>query len=324
MIFSGYITLSTIRVISAIRSWCIALGLIREEVSYNFNFSGSGGRRTVLRSLQLAFVRLHVDKFSMKKKRTLADIKLSVMRRLRPWPFKMGVTSLWPGTILAYEPDRYSENLTKYQSEPGLVSKLDTRSFYSGNRRNNCGDGVRLNFLSLTCDELVKENIRGSVAELGVYKGNTAFLLAELARFFDTTAYLLDTYEGFPDEDLVGEGNPSLNYSDTSLESVRSLVGEKNVSFIKGRFPGTANAIPDAERFCLVNLDCDLYAPFSAALQYFYPRLLPGGFLIMHDYSSLHWPLVEKAVDEFFADKPERPILIPDKSGTAVVRKTVS
>jgi O-methyltransferase len=96
------------------------------------------------------------------------------------------------------------------------------------------------------------------------------------------------------------------------------------VSFIKGRFPGTANAIPDAERFCLVNLDCDLYAPFSAALQYFYPRLLPGGFLIMHDYSSLHWPLIEKAVDEFFADKPERPILIPDKSGTAVVRKTVS
>jgi hypothetical protein len=157
-----------------------------------------------------------------------------------------------------------------------------------------------------------------------VYKGNTAYLLAQLARFFDTTAYLLDTYEGFPSEDMVGEAKQSHNFSDTSLESVRSLVGEKNVSFIKGRFPGTANAIPDAERFCLVNLDCDLYAPFSAALQYFYPRLLPGGFLIMHDYSSLHWPLIEKAVDEFFADKPERPILIPDKSGTAVVRKTVS
>jgi hypothetical protein len=258
------------------------------------------------------------------KKRTLAEMKLSVMRRLRPWPFKVGVTSLWPGTILAYEPDRYSENLPEYQRAPGLRSNIDTRSFYLGNRINNCGDGVRLNFLNLTCDQLIKENIRGSVAELGVYKGNTAFLLAELARFFDTTAYLLDTYEGFPDEDLVGEGNPAQNFSDTSLESVRALVGEKNVSFIKGRFPGTATSIPDTERFCLVNIDCDLYAPFWAALQYFYPRLLPGGFLIMHDYSSLWWPLVEKAVDEFFADKPERPILIPDKSGTAVVRKSVS
>jgi O-methyltransferase len=258
------------------------------------------------------------------KKRTFAEIKLSVKRRIRPWPFSMGVTSLWPGTILAYEPDRYSENLAKYQGEPGLRSNIDTRSFYYGNQRNNCGDGVRLNFLSLTCDQLIKEGLRGSIAELGVYKGNTAFLLAELARFFNTTAYLLDTYEGFPDEDLVGEGDQSNDFSDTKLESVRSLVGEKNVSFIKGRFPGTATAIPDAERFCLVNIDCDLYAPFSAALQYFYPRLLPGGFLIMHDYSSLYWPLVEKAVDEFFADKPERPILIPDKSGTAVVRKSVS
>jgi hypothetical protein len=95
----------------------------------------------------------------------------------------------------------------------------------------------------------------------------------------------------------LGRLNCHTNFSDTSLESVRSLVGEKNVSFIKGRFPGTANAIPDAERFCLVNLDCDLYAPFSAALQYIYPRLLPGGFLIMHDYSSLHSPLIEKAID---------------------------
>jgi hypothetical protein len=154
-----------------------------------------------------------------------------------------------------------------------------------------------------------------------VYKGNTASLLVELARFFNTTAYLLDTYEGFSNEDMIGEAEQTQPFSDTSLEAVRSLVGEKNVNYVKGRFPGTANAIPDAERFCLVNLDCDLYAPFSAALDYFYPRLLPGGFLVMHDYSSLHWPLVEKAVDEFFSDKPERPILIPDKSGTAVVRR---
>jgi hypothetical protein len=236
----------------------------------------------------------------------------------------MGITSLWPGTVLAYEPDRYSENLPKYLNGPGLGSSIDPRSFYAGNYTNNCGDQVRLNFLSLTCDQLIKEGVRGSIAELGVYKGNTASLLVHLARFFDTTAYLLDTYEGFPNEDMVGESKQSQDFSDTSLESVRSLVGDKNVSFIKGRFPETGNAIPDAERFCLVHLDCDLYAPFSAALHYFYPRLLPGGFLIMHDYSSLHWPGVERAVDEFFSDKPERLILIPDKCGTAVVRKSVT
>jgi Macrocin-O-methyltransferase (TylF) len=73
-----------------------------------------------------------------------------------------------------------------------------------------------------------------------------------------------------------------------------------------------------------VHLDCDLYAPFAAGLRYFNPRLVEGGFLIMHDYSSLYWAGAEQAIDEFFADLPEKPIPIPDKSGTAVIRKTAT
>lgn len=257
------------------------------------------------------------------KKRTLAGIKSSILNRLRPWPFSLGITSIWPGTILAYQPDRYSENLPKCLTIPGLRPTLDPRSFCAGNQKNNCGDLVRLNFLSLTCDQLIKEGVRGSLVEVGVYRGNTAFLLARLARYFDTTAYLIDTYEGFPKQDMEGMDKLSLDFSNTSVESVRSLVGEKNVNFIKGHFPESASAIPAEERFSLVHIDCDLHIPFLAALEYFYPRLLPGAFLIMHDYSSLYWPKVEKAVDGFFADKPERVILIPDKSGTAVVRRMI-
>jgi hypothetical protein len=59
----------------------------------------------------------------------------------------------------------------------------------------------------------------------------------------------------------------------------------------------------------------------KAALECFYPRVSPGGILLLHDYSSGHWPGVRQAVDEFFQKLPEKPILIPDKSGTAIVRK---
>jgi O-methyltransferase len=41
----------------------------------------------------------------------------------------------------------------------------------------------------------------------------------------------------------------------------------------------------------------------------------------MHDYASLCWDGAEHAVDELFRDKLEKVILIPDKSGTAVVHK---
>lgn len=43
--------------------------------------------------------------------------------------------------------------------------------------------------------------------------------------------------------------------------------------------------------------------------------------MIIHDYSSLHWPGVEKAVDEFFADKPEPVVSLPDVCGSVVIRK---
>lgn len=58
-----------------------------------------------------------------------------------------------------------------------------------------------------------------------------------------------------------------------------------------------------------------------AALDYFYPRMVPGGFLIVHDYGSLHWNGAEQAVDAFFADKPESVVPLPDQAGSVVVRK---
>lgn len=181
---------------------------------------------------------------------------------------------------------------------------------------------ARFFFFCLVCDQIEKEGLKGDLAELGVYKGNTAILLATLARRIGATAYLLDTFGGFDASDLQGiDSDKRMEFEDTSLGAVRSLVGEANVRFVAGHFPASSGQIPADRRFCLVHLDCDLYAPFSAALAYFYPRLVPGGFLVMHDYLSLHWNGAEQAVDEFFADKPEAIIPIPDGAGTVVVRK---
>jgi hypothetical protein len=57
-------------------------------------------------------------------------------------------------------------------------------------------------------------------------------------------------------------------------------------------------------------------------LSYFYPRMLPGGYIIVHDYASLAWSGAEKAVDEFFADKPEAIIPLTDGGGSVVIRKS--
>jgi hypothetical protein len=82
--------------------------------------------------------------------------------------------------------------------------------------------------------------------------------------------------------------------------------------------------MPDDLSFSLVHIDCDLYVPIVHALNYFYPRLAPGGYLIVHDYASLDWEGAEKAVDEFFADKPESVIPLTDGCGSVAIRRSRS
>lgn len=221
-----------------------------------------------------------------------------------------------PGTFLGHIPERYHSQLGKYRVLGGKFGEQENSITY-GN-----GDMVRFYALAMVFDLVQKDKIPGDVAELGVYKGDTAALFANFARKMSKTLYLLDTFEGFDVRDLEAK-EQHLNgaFADTALEYVRSRVGEENTFYIKGFFPETAAQLDDDRRYSIVHIDTDLYAPIKAGLEYFYPRLNAGGFLIMHDYMSLCWDGAIRAIDEFFADKPEFIIPIPDVAGTVMIRK---
>lgn len=225
----------------------------------------------------------------------------------------------------SYIPDKYSDNIDIYKNNfyPFFDSE-DINNWTKENFNNNSGDLSRFYFLNLVIDQLIYENIEGDVAEFGVYKGNSAFLLAKLARKTNRIAYLFDSYEGFNKNDVTGLDSKinSLEFKDTSLNYVKNFIGSENVVFVKGYFPDSLNQINlNQTKFCLVHIDCDLEKSFTSSLNYFYPKLAQGGFLIMHDYSSLYWQGARNAIDTFFENKPEKLIPIPDKSGTAVIRK---
>ncbi len=229
----------------------------------------------------------------------------------------------WAGGRSEQVPQRFGENIDRYRAVGGELRIEQMLQGYLHKSPYNRGDLNRFYTLALVLDQIIKEKTYGDIAELGVYKGNTAYMLVGLARQTGATAYLLDTFEGFSEDDLSGlDSDKMMEFADTSLEQVRALVGDAQVRFIKGFFPDTSDQIPADARFSLVHIDCDLYQPFRAALHFFYDRLVPGGFLVMHDYSSMHWDGAERAVDEFFADKPESVVPVPDGSGTVIVRKS--
>jgi O-methyltransferase len=225
------------------------------------------------------------------------------------------------GMMLTAAPQRYTDNYRKYVAAGGQYEYSDIESYEPGVARRAL-DKTRFYTFCLALDLIKKESVPGDLAELGVGKGHSASVLGLWANRLSRRLYLLDTFEGFPVADLVGaDSQHGVQYADVALGTLRQQIPGRHVHFIKGRFPETADQIPDAARFCLVHLDCDLYQPFASALRFFWPRLADGGFLIMHDYSSLYWDGVETAVDEFFKDKPECVVPVPDMAGTAIVRK---
>jgi hypothetical protein len=190
------------------------------------------------------------------------------------------------------------------------------------NGRIDRGDLARFYFFYLQVEALAERPVAGAFAEVGVFRGTTARLLRALAPERDL--FLFDTFAGFAEEDVRQErtaSKPGAGGWEVSLETIKAYVGERNTRFIPGRFPDTAGAVPAETRFALVHLDTDLYAPQFAGLQFFYPRMNRGGVLIVHDCNSA-WVGSRQALDEFFSDKPEQPVFMPDKSGSAVIIKS--
>ncbi len=184
-------------------------------------------------------------------------------------------------------------------------------------------DKLRMFNFWFQIERIEKEQIPGDFAELGVYKGKTARIIHLLAP--ERKLHLFDTFAGFPANDLNGETGEAAtytpkNFADCSLEGVREYIkGNDNIVFHKGYFPETTADLQN-KKYAFVNMDADLYKPTIAGLAYFYPRLSPGGVIIIHDYNH-KWPGLMKAVDEFAETIPEVFVSLADKDSSLMIVK---
>jgi len=148
------------------------------------------------------------------------------------------------------------------------------------------------------------KDLPGKMAEVGVYKGGTALLLAKSNP--RKHLYLFDTFDGMPavsEHDLHHKGD----FKDTSIEHIEKLlIGCSNYSVHKGLFPQDTSDVIKDEQFSLVHLDCDIYSSVKESLEFFYDKVVPGGIIVFDDYNAPTCPGAKLAVDEFLADKPEK------------------
>jgi O-methyltransferase len=177
---------------------------------------------------------------------------------------------------------------------------------------------------------LVRAAIPGAVVECGVWRGGSTMIAAmALAASGDTSRelWLYDTYEGMSEPTAAdrdwrgisaaelmrkGEANKETSvWCYSPVDEVRGNMARTGypvdrMRFIKGKvedsIPGQAPA-----QIALLRLDTDFYESTYHELRHLYPRLAPGGVLIIDDYG--HWAGARKATDQYFAELG-RPVLL--------------
>jgi O-methyltransferase len=158
----------------------------------------------------------------------------------------------------------------------------------------------RLDNVQVCLEQVLADDVPGDLIETGVWRGGVPiFMRAVLAAYGVTTrtVWLADSFEGLPPPDParypedLGDTLHLLDELRVSLEQVRAhferygLLDDR-VAFLKGWFRDTLPAAPIG-KLAVLRLDGDMYESTMDALTHLYPKLSPGGFVIVDDYGAI-------------------------------------
>jgi len=164
--------------------------------------------------------------------------------------------------------------------------------------------------------------IPGDFIECGVYQGGTAMLIQGVLRAAQPALrkelLLFDTFEGMPVNGASGDSFKSGELDETSYEDVLRRLGNHDTRIVKGFIPDTFRGLEE-RRFSFAHVDVDIYQSIKDCCAFIYPRLSPGALLVFDYYCFPSCAGGRRAVDEFFADRPEVPLVLP--TGQALVTK---
>ena len=158
------------------------------------------------------------------------------------------------------------------------------------------------------------DSLPGDTAECGVWNGSSSWFICHHFRNADKVHHGFDSFEGLSQP--TKEDGSYWRAGDlrrVEEEARRTLAGYEVVlhkGWIPDRFPAVAD-----DTFCFVHIDVDLFQPTLDSLEFFYPRMVPGGVMLFDDYGFLTCPGATEAIDGFMAHHLEPVIAVPTGQG---------
>ena len=166
---------------------------------------------------------------------------------------------------------------------------------------------------------------RGSLVEIGVWRGGTGALIARRAAIcgIPDKVFLCDTFTGVVKAGARDSLYRGGEHADTSRQDVEDLLHDRlgldNAEILEGIFPDETG--PGVEhldfRFC--HIDVDVYQSARDIVDWIWPRIVPGGIVVYDDYGSFNCGGITAHVEEqrMCGDR----LLIHNLNGHAIVVK---
>jgi hypothetical protein len=139
---------------------------------------------------------------------------------------------------------------------------------------------------TIQCVESAPKN--GAFVEMGCWRGGICFIMAEL---FENEIHAFDSFEGFlqpfPIDGKAAQAAwDGPDHCVASREDFNKIAVEMRAGFYwhPGWFQETIKSAPF--HISVLRIDCDWYTSVKFCLDKLYEKVLPGGYVIIDDYSA--------------------------------------
>ncbi len=168
----------------------------------------------------------------------------------------------------------------------------------------------RMDNIRYCLEKILEDKIEGDCIETGVWRGGATIYMKAILKIYgieDKNVWVADSFQGLPKPDAEkypddeGDDLYTVEQLRISKEDVQNnfknfgLLDNK-VKFLKGWFKDTLPNAP-MEKLSLIRLDGDMYESTMDGLVNLYPKLSPGGYIIIDDYGAI--PACAKAVHDY-------------------------
>ena len=183
-------------------------------------------------------------------------------------------------------------------------------------------------YMYVWCASMCAE-IEGDFVECGVNKGGfamTAITYLDITKL-NKKFYLMDTYEGVvdalitPEERALGRTGPTIGNYTPCLDEVRDRFAPfPFVVIVPGAIPDTLPQVA-TDKVSFLSIDMNSVAPERAALEYFWPKVQPGGMILFDDYGMGGHELQKKSHDAFAKANGVFLLTLPTGQGLIMKRR---